>query len=111
MASRVRSGRSAESNRGGGVGGAPPPRSGCAEGFYPTPSHFATQLSSDVPLNLSDFSLMTGKRRVCGGLAVGRGVGRTVDWAHDSVQSGGLNGVLPLSGRLPTLGGSFRRRM
>src|SRR4051794_26265510 len=38
-----------ESIRGGGVGGAPPPRTGCAARTYPTPSHFATQLPPFVP--------------------------------------------------------------
>src|SRR5215212_8297386 len=41
-----------KSNRGGGVGGAPPPRSGYAAGKYPTVSHFATQTSSFVPPDL-----------------------------------------------------------
>src|SRR4051794_12069337 len=46
-------GAKVQSIRGGGVGGAPPPRTGFAKGTYPTMSHSATQLSSDLPQNLS----------------------------------------------------------
>src|SRR5919206_4762548 len=46
-------GAEVESIRGGGVGGAPPPRTGFATGTYPTTSHCATQLSSVLPLDLS----------------------------------------------------------
>ena len=47
-----------ESNRGGGVGGAPPPRSGCARGFYPTSSHSATQMSSRRPTKLERWTIV-----------------------------------------------------
>src|SRR4051794_2166736 len=44
------------SNRGGGVGGAPPPRSvpSVARRLYPTFSHSATQFLSNLPLGRSE---------------------------------------------------------
>src|SRR4051812_10073860 len=41
--------RRSQSIRGGGVGGAPPPRTGFATAKYPTSSHYATQLSLFAP--------------------------------------------------------------
>src|SRR5215210_3986084 len=48
-----------ESIRGGGVGGAPPPRTGCSAGTYPTLSHLATLLSTLVPRLLSGVRIRT----------------------------------------------------
>src|SRR3954470_2152203 len=49
---------------GGGVGGAPPPGTGFANGTYPTPSHSATQISSFIPLDLNLVTLRTRNRRI-----------------------------------------------
>src|SRR3954454_15623870 len=64
-----------ESIRGGGVGGAPPPRTGCAAGTYPTPSHFATQLPSFVPPCPRVVRIRTHCACKPVGFGVGRGVG------------------------------------
>src|SRR3954451_4754465 len=50
---------------GGGVGGAPPPGTGFANGTYPTLPHSATQISTSVPLDLNLVTLRTRIRRVC----------------------------------------------
>src|SRR5690349_22450470 len=60
-----------QSIRGGGVGGAPPPRTGFASAKYPTSSHSATQISSDVPLRLGAVIDRTQKRGVCREFSVG----------------------------------------
>src|SRR4051795_4292353 len=50
---------------GGGVGGAPPPGTGFANGTYPTLSHSATQISTFVPPDLNPVTLRTPKQCVC----------------------------------------------
>src|SRR3954467_15568882 len=65
-------GRRVQSIRGGGVGGAPPPRTGFAKGTYPTPSHSATHFSSDLPQNLSRVRKRTRNSFVCRRFRVGR---------------------------------------
>src|SRR5918992_30014 len=51
--------RRVQSIRGGGVGGAPPPRTGFASATYPTPSHSATQMSTFVPRDLNPVTSRT----------------------------------------------------
>src|SRR5918998_6237514 len=53
-----------QSIRGGGVGGAPPPRTGFASGKYPTVPHSATHFSSFAPQDLSTVTYRTPNRRV-----------------------------------------------
>src|SRR4051794_40655551 len=53
----VRQGEGGQSIRGGGVGGAPPPRTGFAASKYPTTPHSATQLSSFLPRDLNGTAL------------------------------------------------------
>src|SRR3954464_15973673 len=65
-------GRRVQSIRGGGVGGAPPPRTGFARGTYPTLSQSATHFSSDLPQNLSHVRKRTRKGVVCRRIAVGQ---------------------------------------
>ena len=68
-----RQGAKVQSIRGGGVGGAPPPRTGFARATYPTSSHSATHLSSFVPHLESSVTLRTtNSLRFAGGFAVGR---------------------------------------
>src|SRR3954454_11104397 len=64
-----------ESIRGGGVGGAPPPRTGCAAGTYPTSPHSATQLPSFVPPRLVGVRIRTDFPCKRAGSLVGRDVG------------------------------------
>ena len=84
-----------QSIRGGGVGGAPPPRTGFARGRYPTSSHSATQLSSSVPLFLSFGS---ERREIPANREVLRGGAdvrtRPLPNAQDGVQRTGLHAVL-----------------
>src|SRR5215207_5921068 len=55
---------------GGGVGGAPPPGTGFANGTYPTLPHSATQISTSVPLHLILVTFRTLKWRICRRFAV-----------------------------------------
>ena len=59
-----RQGAKVQSIRGGGVGGAPPPRTGFATGRYPTTSHSATQISSFAPHDLNAVSLRTSNTSI-----------------------------------------------
>ena len=85
--------RSGQSIRGGGVGGAPPPRTGFARGRYPTSSHSATQLSSNVPHFLSVVAVRAVNSLQIGGFAVGRvRVGRRAR-AHGRLQRTAVAGA------------------
>src|SRR4051795_10337650 len=56
---------------GGGVGGAPPPGTGFANGTYPTLPHSATQISTFIPPHLNLVTMRTSKWRVCRAFADG----------------------------------------
>ena len=94
------------------MGGAPPPRSGCARGLYSTFSHSATHLSSSVPLSLSD---PTESGRESGAFAAVLPVGERgppeASWPHDRVQIGRLHAACVPPGVRPTLRRPFRRWM
>ena len=76
-----------QSIRGGGVGGAPPPRTGFARGRYPTSSHSATQLSTFAPLRLNVAA--SGLRNTCKSGVSRGGTNRPGDRArpHDRVHA------------------------
>src|SRR3954447_11129393 len=95
-----------QSIRGGGVGGAPPPRTGFATGTYPTSPHLATQLSPDLPQNLSEVRDRTRKRRISRAFGGGSRWGDPARVAHEPLQNADLHGVLPECGSLPTIRGA-----
>ena len=87
--------RVVQSIRGGGVGGAPPPRTGFASGTYPTSPHSATQLSSFVPLDLNPVTSRTSKWRICRRFReVGARSGARLRAVQDRLQSGRLHADL-----------------
>ena len=90
----VSDGAKVQSIRGGGVGGAPPPRSGFAHGTYPTVSHSATQISSFVPQDLNEVMKRTANRRLCRGFSVGRHSAWLAPIPHGALQSRGLHADL-----------------
>ena len=100
-----------ESNRGGGVGGAPPPRSGCAWRVVP---HFAPPCNTFVVICPTFLERWTDVRREIGVFPGVSGVGRggaTARVPADAVQPAPVNGALRVSGPPPTLCRPFRRRM
>src|SRR3954452_19471633 len=60
-----------QSIRGGGVGGAPPPRTGFAPATYPTSSHSATQIATCVPHWHVAVRSRTPNRSICSGFGGG----------------------------------------
>src|SRR5215210_6772565 len=67
----VRAQGEVQSIRGGGVGGAPPPRTGFTRATYPTMPHSATHFSSVVPPDLNPKTKEVENARRCREFEVG----------------------------------------